>query len=117
MCGIIGYVGNRNAMPILFNSLEKLDYRGYDSAGISTLEDELHTFKAEGEISIHRKSIPDMPGTLGIGHTRWATHGRVCKENAHPQLSDSGKIAVVHNGIISNFGMKVIPSNLILIRR
>ena len=104
MCGIIGYVGNKNAMPILVNSLKKLDYRGYDSAGISTLEDELYTFKDEGEIRVLEKSIPDMPGTLGIGHTRWATHGGVCKENAHPQLSGSGKIAVVHNGIIANFG-------------
>ena len=84
MCGIIGYVGNKNAMPILINSLKKLDYRGYDSAGLSTLEDELYVFKDQGEISILEKSIPYMPGTLGIGHTRWATHGKASKENAHP---------------------------------
>ena len=103
MCGIVGYVGSKNAKSILINSLKKLDYRGYDSAGLSTLEDELYVFKDQGEISVLEKSIPDMPGTLGIGHTRWATHGKVCKENAHPQISGNKKIAVVHNGIIENF--------------
>jgi len=91
-------------MPILINSLKKLDYRGYDSAGLSTVGSELHVFKDVGEISVLEKSIPQMPGNLGIGHTRWATHGKVNKENAHPHLSGSGKIAVVHNGIIENFG-------------
>ena len=87
MCGIVGYIGNKNAMPILINSLKRLDYRGYDSAGLSTVGSELHLFKDVGEIGVLEKSISQMPGNLGIGHTRWATHGKVNKENAHPHLS------------------------------
>lgn len=103
MCGIIGYVGEKNAMPILLNGLKKLNYRGYDSAGISTMENEVHTYKTSGDIDEFEKTLPVLPGTLGIGHTRWATHGGVSKENAHPHLSTDNRIAVVHNGIIENF--------------
>lgn len=103
MCGIIGYIGDKNAKTVLLNGLKKLNYRGYDSAGITTLEDTLHIYKDIGDISIFEQSIPDLPGTLGIGHTRWATHGEVSRENAHPHLSRNKKIAVVHNGIIENF--------------
>jgi len=103
MCGIIGYVGKKPALPIIIDGLKRLNYRGYDSAGISTLQDTFHVYKNKGDISILEKSVPTLPGTLGIGHTRWATHGGVTLENAHPHFSSDKKIAVVHNGIIENF--------------
>ncbi len=106
MCGIIGYSGNREAAPILFSGLKNLEYRGYDSCGIATVHgNALHLKKDAGKIDeVHKKlSLDALPGKCGIAHTRWATHGSVTKENAHPHLSSSGKIAVVHNGIIENF--------------
>ncbi|MFH1013715.1 MAG: glutamine--fructose-6-phosphate transaminase (isomerizing), partial [Thermoplasmatota archaeon] len=103
MCGIMGYVGKKQAMPIILEGLKKLNYRGYDSAGISTLEDIFHVFKDSGDISDLEQIMPQLPGFLGIGHTRWATHGGVTKENAHPHLSGNGRIAVVHNGVIENY--------------
>ncbi len=103
MCGIIGYVGHKNATEIVIESLKRLEYRGYDSAGIGIMEEKLSIFKDAGEIRELEKKIPDLKGKIGIGHTRWATHGRVSKENAHPHLSCDKKIAVVHNGIIENF--------------
>lgn len=106
MCGIIGYTGNREAAPILLNGLKNLEYRGYDSCGIATChENALHLKKDAGKIDeVHKKhELDKLPGKVGIAHTRWATHGGVTKENAHPHLSNSGKIAVVHNGIIENF--------------
>lgn len=103
MCGIIGYKGNREAQPILLESLKKLEYRGYDSAGIAIIDKKLKFYRETGEISALQKNIPKMQGTIGIGHTRWATHGSVKKENAHPQISMNKKIAVAHNGIIENF--------------
>lgn len=103
MCGIIGYTGFRDANKILIDSLKRLEYRGYDSAGISVIHKSQQLYKDIGEIKDIEKKLPDFKGTIGIGHTRWATHGGVTKENAHPHLSSNGKIAVVHNGIIENF--------------
>jgi len=102
MCGIIGYVGEKPATPILIDSLKKLEYRGYDSAGITVLNSSLVTYKNAGKIADLESILPgEITGTAGIGHTRWATHGRPNTENAHPHLS--GNIAVVHNGIIENY--------------
>ena len=106
MCGIIGYVGKRDAAPILFKGLKRLEYRGYDSAGIATVhENKLFIKKAAGKIDeINQKmNFLDLPGKIGIGHTRWATHGGVTDWNAHPHTDCEGKIIIVHNGIVENF--------------
>jgi glucosamine--fructose-6-phosphate aminotransferase (isomerizing) len=102
VCGIIGYVGFREARAVLLESLKRLDYRGYDSAGVAIIDKKLSVYKEIGEIANVEKKIPPLKGTTGIGHTRWATHGGVTKENAHPHLSCNKKIAIVHNGIIEN---------------
>ena len=107
MCGIIGYIGNREAFPILINGLKKLEYRGYDSVGVALLDGTLKTFKRKGKVVdlenyiAHKK----ISGTIGIGHTRWATHGEPGDENAHPQSSMNGMFSVVHNGIIENYSL------------
>lgn len=102
MCGIVGYVGTENAVEIIVDSLKKLEYRGYDSAGVTILNSDLETYKTVGKISELEKIIPvDFTGHIGIGHTRWATHGKPDTKNAHPHLSSN--IAVVHNGIIENY--------------
>lgn len=105
MCGIVGYIGGRPAAPILLDALKRLEYRGYDSAGITTVSDGLHVKKDKGKIDeIHSKlNLADMPGTVGIGHTRWATHGVPSQANAHPHLDGDHTIAVVCNGIIENY--------------
>jgi glucosamine--fructose-6-phosphate aminotransferase (isomerizing) len=103
MCGIVGYAGRRNAQPILLDCLKLLEYRGYDSAGIAVVGDGLQIFKSKGEISVLEGSMPAMKGTIGIAHTRWATQGKPTTENAHPFSDCTGKLAIVHNGIISNF--------------
>lgn len=107
MCGIVGYIGYEQASPHLLNGLEKLEYRGYDSAGICVYDgDELNVFKTKGKLKVLCDMIhggADVKGTVGIGHTRWATHGEPSDVNSHPHLSDSGKFAVVHNGIIENY--------------
>ena len=107
MCGIVGYVGVKPATPLLLDSLEKLEYRGYDSAGIALISDDGITIrKTRGRISDLRKIIDESPSpecTVGIGHTRWATHGEPSDVNSHPHLSKSGRVAVVHNGIIENY--------------
>ena len=103
MCGIIGYNGFREAKDVLIDGLKRLEYRGYDSAGIGVIDEKLEIFKEIGEISNIEEEIPNFMGNVGLGHTRWATHGVVSKENAHPQISCDEKIAVVHNGIIENF--------------
>ena len=103
MCGIIGYVGFREARTVLLESLKRLDYRGYDSAGVAIIDKNLKIYKEIGEIANVEKKIPRLKGTTGIGHTRWATHGGVTKENAHPHVSCNKKIAIVHNGIIENY--------------
>jgi len=103
VCGIIGYAGFRNAQSVLIECLKRLEYRGYDSAGVGIIDKKLSVCKEVGEISNLEKNIPTMKGTMGIGHTRWATRGKVSKENAHPQVSGNKKIAIIHNGIIENF--------------
>ena len=106
MCGIVGYAGNRQAAPILLDGLSKLEYRGYDSAGICVHgEKQMQIAKAKGRLQVLCDQTRDgtaVPGGVGIGHTRWATHGEPSDVNSHPHLSDSGKISVVHNGIIEN---------------
>lgn len=109
MCGIIGYIGNRNAGPILLDGLRHLEYRGYDSCGIAYIfENKICTKKDIGKVEdVNKKhSFDKISGAVGIAHTRWATHGGVTKENTHPQLSNNGKIAIVHNGIMENFQEK-----------
>jgi glucosamine--fructose-6-phosphate aminotransferase (isomerizing) len=102
MCGIVGYVGKKEATPILLDALKRLEYRGYDSAGIAVLTDKgLSVYKTEGKISDLELKLPDIKGSCGIGHTRWATQGAPTTINAHPHIS--GNIAVVHNGIIENY--------------
>ncbi|MCY1714264.1 glutamine--fructose-6-phosphate transaminase (isomerizing) [Caproiciproducens galactitolivorans] len=107
MCGIVGYIGDDQAAPILLKGLEKLEYRGYDSAGVAVYDGtSLQVVKAKGRLKVLSDMInggKDVPGTVGIGHTRWATHGKPSDINSHPQVSDSGKFAVVHNGIIENY--------------
>ena len=106
MCGIVGYIGKQKATPILLAGLTKLEYRGYDSAGIAVIEDEkIEVLKDKGRVSnlYEMKEINNLQGTVGIAHTRWATHGVPSKENAHPQTDNSGKFSVVHNGIIENY--------------
>ncbi len=103
MCGIIGYTGFRDANKLLVESLKKLEYRGYDSAGVSIIDKKQQVYKQVGEIKELEKNLPDFKGTLGVGQTRWATHGGVTQENAHPHLSSNKKIAIVHNGIIENY--------------
>ncbi|MCD6330665.1 MAG: isomerizing glutamine--fructose-6-phosphate transaminase, partial [Thermoplasmata archaeon] len=103
MCGIIGYIGYRNARNVVLEGLKRLEYRGYDSSGIALIQDKLIVFREVGDIENLEKILPFIECKIAIGHTRWATHGKVCKENAHPHVSCDGKIAVVHNGIIENF--------------
>ncbi len=106
MCGIVGVVGNKNATDILMQGLEKLEYRGYDSAGIfvNGTHSEPSLIKAVGRIADLRAKIGiDVAGTMGIGHTRWATHGKPTVDNAHPHTSASGRFVLVHNGVIENF--------------
>ena len=107
MCGIVGYVGEEQAAPLLLQGLEKLEYRGYDSAGVAVYTGEkLEVAKAKGRLKILSDMLDggkSLQGTIGIGHTRWATHGAPSDINSHPQVSDSGKFAVVHNGIIENY--------------
>ncbi|MBV9736781.1 MAG: glutamine--fructose-6-phosphate transaminase (isomerizing) [Candidatus Eremiobacteraeota bacterium] len=108
MCGIVGYIGKRDSVPIILDSLQRLEYRGYDSAGIAVLDarGSLSGTKAEGKLSRLAELLRNgsrLSGQVGVGHTRWATHGRPSDANAHPHLDCSGKIAVVHNGIIENY--------------
>jgi len=106
MCGITGYIGTNNAAPILLQSLKRMEYRGYDSAGIATIhENKLIVKKGIGRIDIINKNInfKNMSGKTGIAHTRWATHGSVTEENSHPHKSCNDKVAIVHNGIIDNY--------------
>jgi glucosamine--fructose-6-phosphate aminotransferase (isomerizing) len=106
MCGIVGYIGEKKAAPILVDGLKKLEYRGYDSAGVALIEgDRLSVFKCKGRLAALEEKLSgkSIGGNIGIGHTRWATHGEPNDVNSHPHLSSSGKIAVVHNGIIENY--------------
>ena len=106
MCGIVGYIGNQKASPILINGLIRLEYRGYDSAGISTIENNgLSLMKDKGRVKnlYNIEGIDKLTGTIGIAHTRWATHGKPAKENSHPHMDNSKTFSVVHNGIIENY--------------
>ncbi len=110
MCGILGYVGPRQAAPLILDGLRRLEYRGYDSAGIATIDDTIDdraidVRKAQGKIDRLSGLLDGRPlqGTVGIGHTRWATHGEPSDANAHPHIDPSGRFVVVHNGIIENF--------------
>lgn len=105
MCGIVGYIGQNDTKDVLLNGLEKLEYRGYDSAGIAVLNDEgINLFKVKGRIAALRERVDNsVHATMGIGHTRWATHGVPSEENAHPHRSTSGRFTLVHNGVIENY--------------
>ena len=103
MCGIVGYVGGKQAQGLIMHALKRLEYRGYDSAGLAVIDDGLEIFKDKGEIDRIIELMPEMKGNLGIGHTRWATHGPPVRKNAHPFKDCKDKFAVVHNGIIENF--------------
>lgn len=108
MCGIVGYIGNRQAYPILIKGLHRLEYRGYDSAGIALINhNNLKVYKAKGKVSEleHFAEQKDISGTIGIAHTRWATHGEPNQKNAHPHYSQSEEIAIIHNGIIENYAV------------
>lgn len=108
MCGIVGFIGKEQAAPILLEGLSRLEYRGYDSAGLAVYDREkgLQVVKAKGRLQV-LYDLTDggalVPGVMGVGHTRWATHGAPNDVNSHPQVSQSGRIAVVHNGIIENY--------------
>ena len=104
MCGIVCYNGKANAREIIMDGLERLEYRGYDSSGLAILKDgKISVYKEKGRLDRLKNEIKDMDlsANLGIGHIRWATHGEANKQNAHPHLSNNGKIAIVHNGIIA----------------
>jgi len=106
MCSIIGYSGKEIAAPILVKGLKRMEYRGYDSVGVATESDrKIELKKGTGKVNeVNSKiQLDSLPGKVGIGHTRWATHGMVTDLNAHPHSSNSGKIAIVHNGIVENF--------------
>ena len=107
MCGIVGYIGQRQAYPVLVKGLKRLEYRGYDSAGVALISDnrQLNIYKTKGKVSDLEAFVAhkDLSGTIGIAHTRWATHGEPCPANAHPHYSSSGRLALIHNGIIENY--------------
>ncbi len=105
MCGIVGYTGHRQAYPIVVKGLKRLEYRGYDSAGIALVHDGLHVYKKQGKVSNLEEAVlgKNLDGHIGIGHTRWATHGEPSDRNAHPHTSQNGEFAIIHNGIIENY--------------
>ncbi|POY35991.1 glutamine--fructose-6-phosphate transaminase (isomerizing) [Solitalea longa] len=105
MCGIIAYVGHQQALPILINGLKRLEYRGYDSAGIAVMNPDLTIYKKKGKvINLEEHALNNkIDSTIGMGHTRWATHGEPCDRNSHPHLSDKKDLAIIHNGIIENY--------------
>ncbi|MDD3479085.1 MAG: glutamine--fructose-6-phosphate transaminase (isomerizing) [Paludibacteraceae bacterium] len=109
MCGIVGYIGKRDAYPILIKGLHRLEYRGYDSAGVALInsKQELKVYKAKGKVADleHAVESKDVSGTIGIAHTRWATHGEPNQVNAHPHYSESEELAIIHNGIIENYAV------------
>src|SRR5436853_5616185 len=106
MCGIVGYVGKQKAAAIILEGLKRLEYRGYDSAGVCVLQSgRLDVAKKAGRVEVLVKEVAQhrLSGTTGIGHTRWATHGGVTDANAHPHVSSDGKFALIHNGVIENY--------------
>ncbi|RTL59831.1 MAG: glutamine--fructose-6-phosphate transaminase (isomerizing) [Sphingobacteriales bacterium] len=107
MCGIVGYTGPREAYPVILKGLKRLEYRGYDSAGVALLNNGLKVYKKKGKVADLEESLigQDVHANIGIGHTRWATHGEPNDRNAHPHLSASGRLAMIHNGIIENYAL------------
>ena len=105
MCGIVAYIGKQQSYPIILEGLKRLEYRGYDSAGVSILNHEIKTVKKKGKGSeLEAAAIStNLEGTVGIGHTRWATHGKPDDINAHPHVSGNGRLSLIHNGIIENY--------------
>ena len=105
MCGIVGYIGDKNVYPILIGGLQRLEYRGYDSSGIAIFNRDLKVYKCKGKVSDLEDHVTnkDIHGTVGMGHTRWATHGEPNDTNAHPHTSMNGNFVLVHNGIIENY--------------
>ncbi len=105
MCGIVAYIGNKEAYPIILKGLKRLEYRGYDSSGVALLNSGLNVYKKKGKVAELEETLvgKDLHANIGIGHTRWATHGEPCDRNAHPHLSENGKLAMIHNGIIENY--------------
>ncbi|MGH2652927.1 MAG: glutamine--fructose-6-phosphate transaminase (isomerizing) [Actinomycetota bacterium] len=107
MCGIVGYVGSEEALPVILDGLSRLEYRGYDSAGVAVLNGGVQVVKRAGKLEVLQKELAENgapSGTVGMGHTRWATHGQPTDRNAHPHLDCTGRVAVIHNGIIENWG-------------
>ena len=105
MCGIVGYIGAREAYPIIINGLKRLEYRGYDSAGVCLSNDVLRVFRKKGKVAdlVDLVGNQDTHATAGMGHTRWATHGEPSDRNSHPHSSEDGDLVLVHNGIIENY--------------
>ncbi len=105
MCGIVGYIGHREAFPVIIKGLKRLEYRGYDSAGIALIKDDLMLYKKKGKVADLEESIigKELHANIGIGHTRWATHGEPSDRNAHPHVSNDGNLTLIHNGIIENY--------------
>src|SRR5512138_738658 len=106
MCGIVGYIGPRNATPIILNGLKRLEYRGYDSAGIAVMKNQQISLRRDvGKLENLERAVTEHPieGHVGIGHTRWATHGQPSERNAHPHISMDEQYVVVHNGIVENY--------------
>src|SRR5215216_7479070 len=105
MCGIVAYIGPREAYPIILKGLKRLEYRGYDSAGVALLDGDMKVYKKKGKVADLEETLQakDLHAHIGIGHTRWATHGEPNDRNAHPHLSASGNLAMIHNGIIENY--------------
>src|SRR5687768_13603517 len=113
MCGIVAYIGPREVYPIIIKGLKRLEYRGYDSTGVALLNGGLNVYKKKGKVSDLEAHLKDvhLAGNIGIGHTRWATHGAPNDVNAHPHYSSDKKLAIIHNGIIENYS--VIKQDLI----
>ena len=106
MCGIVGYLGSKEAYPILIKGLRRLEYRGYDSAGVALINDDgnLNVYKTKGKVDnlVTFCEDKDLTGTVGIAHTRWATHGEPSQVNAHPHYSQSKRLVIIHNGVLEN---------------
>lgn len=105
MCGIVAYIGEKQAYDIVVKGLKRLEYRGYDSAGVALLNGDMRIYKKQGKVSSLEEEAEgkDVSGSMGMGHTRWATHGEPNDRNSHPHLSESGDLAIIHNGIIENY--------------
>jgi glucosamine--fructose-6-phosphate aminotransferase (isomerizing) len=105
MCGIVGYIGHREAWPLIIKGLHRLEYRGYDSAGVALLNGNLRIYKKAGKVSELENfaADKDVSGHIGMGHTRWATHGAPSDRNSHPHTSGDGRLTIIHNGIIENY--------------